>query len=264
MSSKAIETNTLNNVETVDRPLKKAKVGVHDMSIKKSIEPIKIVSVCDLNFEKDITLMDVYTSKDSGYKGVKINSTVGTNRPLLIQFMNEGGKIPMKFGIDQNQHGKTYLSFPIPSEVEYAAMCKFQADALSYAKTNKEKWWTYPVNDNQVEDNFANLVSARKERSDGNGFWPGNMKANIPIDENGDLKGCEIIDENGNEIKVQDVPGRAWDSIIVEMSGIYFQNRFNWGFGPKKLRLLKMAEESYDRYMPEQINYSNVMLHKDM
>ena len=256
----------MNDSETAN---KKRKLEVTSDSVIENVSVVspkkdtpKVINASNLNFKEHVKLMDVYTSKKSGFKSVKVNSTHGkTNRPLIVQFSNKGGTIPVKFGIDSNIHGKTYLTFPITCDEEYAALKTFQDDVKEFAKLNKGTWWSYPVNDKQVEDNFANLVSDKKEKRDGDGYWPGNMKAHIPMTEDGVCK-CEVLDHNGNAIPISTLPGSKWSVVMIEMSGIYFQNRFNWGFGPKTLRLVKVSESENDTYNPENESFAALMLPK--
>lgn len=228
--------------------LKKAKPGTRPV----------VVYADELNFKDHAYLNPVYVNKQKGFKLVKVQCSSTNQNPLRIQFASGNGRIPQKFGVDTNTHGKTYLTFAIPCEAEYQALLAFQQCAKEYAKAHKNDWWTYPVSDSQIEDNFAAIVSVQKER-DGGGHWPANMKVMIPLDEaTGEPKDCHVMDEDGNTISIQDLPGRKWDKVLIEVSGIYFQNRFNWGFGPKTLRLVQLTEN--DNVEPSSIDYAALAL----
>lgn len=221
-----------------------------------------VVYADELDFNKNCFLNTVYSNKQKGFRSVKVTASQDNPNPVHIQFSNVSGRIPQKFGIDTNQHGKTYLTFSIPCEKEYEALLKFQNDAKEYAKQHKSEWWTYPVNDNQIEDNFASIVSTRKEKIDSEGLWPGNMKVHIPLDDDGDVKNCEVLDEEGNKMSIHELPGRKWSDVMIELSGIYFQNRFNWGFGPKTLRLIKVAHDESGSYAASNLSYLDILLSK--
>lgn len=201
------------------------------------------VAADSLDFAK-IYLHPIYVNKEKGFKLVKVQTAVDDPNPLRILFGNQPGNIPIKFGVETNMHGKTFLTFAVPCDLEAHALLQFQDAAKDYAKQHKDTWWVYPVSDNQIEDNFAGIISARKEKKEGGGFWPGNVKVHVPLDENGEIKECTIIDEDGQPLSFRDLPGRKWSNVLIEISGIYFQNRFNWGFGPKTLRLVRTVEDA--------------------
>lgn len=219
-----------------------------------------VVYADDINFDKHIALR-MYTNKKKGFKMVKLQVSKDNCHPIRIQFGNVPGYIPKKFGVETNKHGKTNLTFSIPCEKEYDAILTMQNKMKEYAKQSKSEWWNYDITDNQIEDNFFNLITTnRKEKDDGTGLWPGNMKVSIPIDDNGQLSKCHIFDENNKNISLYDLPGRKWDTIVVEISGIYFQNKYSWGFGPKKLRYIKLAPDQ--RQDIENVDFENIALAK--
>ena len=223
-----------------------------------------VVRAEELDFSNHAFLQPIYINKQKGYRSVKVTKSEHNPSPVLIQFDNKPGRIPANFGVNTNQHGKTYLTFDIPCDKEYDALVRFQEQAKTYAKAHKEEWWSCPITDENVNDNFADMVSAKKEKKEGGGFWPGNMKVCIPLDETtGLLKDCSVVDEEGKVISVHDLPGRRWEVVMIEIAGIYFQNRFNWGFGPKTLRLVKTAENDRNEYIPGEIDYLELVRHKN-
>jgi hypothetical protein len=215
---------------------------VASSSTPDGVGPIA-VAADSLDFTS-IYLNPIYVNKEKGFKLVKVQTSPDDPNPLRVLFGNEAGNIPIKFGVETNAHGKTFLTFAVPCEREYHALIQFQEAAKEYAKLHKEAWWVYPVSDHQIEDNFAGIISARKEKKEGGGLWPGNVKVHIPLDEAGDIKDCVIVDEDGQALAFRDLPGRKWSSVMVEISGVYFQNRYNWGFGPKTLRLVRTTEDT--------------------
>jgi hypothetical protein len=222
-----------------------------------------VVRAEELCFQSHAFLQPIYNNKQKGYRSVKVTKSETNTSPVLVQFDSKSGRIPANFGVDTNQHGRTYLTFDIPCDKEYEALIRFQEDIKTYAKVHKEEWWSYPVSDAQVDDNFAGMVSIKKEKKEGGGFWPGNMKVCIPLDETtGLLKDCSVVDEEGKAISVHDLPGRKWAVVLIEISGVYFQNRFNWGLGPKTLRLVKTAVNDRVEYIPGEIDYLELVLQK--
>ena len=119
----------------------------------------------------------------------------------------------------------------------------FQNDIKERAKQLKNEWWApNSITDMQIVDNFNPIVSVPKEKKEGGGTWPANVKVQIPLDDNGEPKDCRIVDGKNNNISIHELPGRKWDIVLIEISGLYFQNKFSWGFGPKKLRLIKVQD----------------------
>jgi hypothetical protein len=202
-----------------------------------------VVHADELDFKKHVFMNPVFINKQKGFKLVKVFTAVDNPNPLRVQFSNTAGRIPLKFGVDTNTHGKTNFTFAIPCEKEYDAMVKFQNEAIDYAKAHRSEWWNSAISDSQIVDNFTTFVSKRKEKTDG-GFWPGNMKVSIPMNDSDELNGCVVVDEFDKPISIHELPGRKWDCVMIELNQVYFQNKYNWGFGPKTLRLVKLAQEN--------------------
>lgn len=244
---------------------------------KTTMEPVtkpkKTSSVLPVvRYAEDLELCDhahfppIFINKTKGFRLVKVHSSRSNPHPLRIQFSNSSGsntRIPAKFGVETNTHGKTYLTFPISCDKEYERMVKFQEEVKRIGKERKSEWWPYPVTDSQVEDNFANLVSNKKEKAEGPGFWPGNMKVSIPITDSGECTDCIVVGPDGDAIPITDVPGMSWDTVVVEVSGVYFQNRYNWGLGPKTLRFLRTSREGeVVDISPKNIDFSSIAMVK--
>ena len=218
------------------------------------------VHVRDLQFKRDCFLKPPF-KHDKGFKIVKVQTSATSRQPLLVQFSNDGGTIPPSFGVSTNDHGKTYLSFPVPCDKEYEAILAFQKDAIVYAKAHRKEWWSYDISDSQIEDNFMPIVGARKakEKSEGE-FWPANMKAVIPMNGDGDAT-CTVKHVAKDAFTVHDLPGCKWRRIMVEFSSVYFQNRYNWGFGPKTLRVVEVEDpESVAAMSAENTDYGALLL----
>lgn len=218
-----------------------------------------VVSAEDLDFDKHVHVNNVYVNQQKGFKMVKLQSSPENRCPLLLRLKNKGGRISSMFGVDVTPHGKTNLTIPVPCEKEYASLVSFQEKMIEYAKANKTSWWNYDVSNNNIEDNFASIVSVPKKKNDSDEFWPSNMKTTIPLNENGDLNNCKIVDMEGNDVSIEDLPGCSWDTVLVEFSSIYFQNRFNWGFGPKTLRLIRVSRETNSKYDPSVVDFMSLV-----
>lgn len=243
----------LNHIET--GILEKKRQNKH----VSQISPV-IVYADELDFHKHV-LTRLCNDKKKGFRMVKLQISHENIHPLRIQFSNIKGRIPKKFGIDTNKHGKTNLTFDIPCEKEYSSVLAFQNDVKSFAKKSKSVWWNNEITDCQVDDNFYNLITVdRKEKDDGTGVWPGSMRVSIPMNENGELQNVVIVDENNERMSYYDLPGRQWDTIVIELSGIFFQNKFSWGFGPKKLRYIKLAPDISQNV--NDINFETIVLPK--
>jgi hypothetical protein len=215
-----------------------------------------IYSAATVKFS-DVRVMPIYLNKTKGFRLVKFTTRDGS--PFRIQFSNKPGRIPNGFGIDTSQTGKTRMMFSVPCEIEYNNMKKFQEDLKVYAKKHKDTWWQYPVTDDQVDDNFANIVSDQKPKADGEGFWPGNMKTTIPLDDDGNLVKCQVVDSSGNNVSIHDLTGKYCKTVIVELSSVYFQKRFDWGVGPKTLRLVELEQTEEDE---GEVDFLNFMKNK--
>lgn len=236
-----------------ERPFKMLK----RMHVVKNHGPV-VLYADELDFKKHVSTR-IFNDKRKGFRLVKLQVSTQNTNPIIIQFGNVKGRIPKKFGVDTNKHGKTNLTFNVPCEKEYSSLLEFQKQMKEFAKQSKSEWWNYEVTDNQIEDNFYNLITVdRKEKEDGTGLWPGSMKVSIPMKDDGQLQNVTIVDENDEKVSYYDLPGREWDTIIIELSGIFFQNKYSWGFGPKKLRYIKLAPDRNEN--AENIDFSNIVL----
>jgi hypothetical protein len=199
----------------------------------------------DFDFNKNGHLGVIKTGK---FRTVPLQISSVDRSPILIQMCRGPGHIPQKFGVDTNQYGKTYLTFNVPDEAEYKSMCDIGACLIDAAKKRKDEWWPKAVSDTAVEEGFNPLIGERKPKADGNGTWPGQMKVSIPLNaDTGELKGCQVLDDDGSEISIHDLPGRKWDTIVFELTSIYFQGKSSWGIGPKVLVKLQLAENDLSR-----------------
>lgn len=196
-------------------------------------------------------------------KGKFANFKRDNGAPVIVQFDNEPGMIPNGWGVDTDQGGKTKVIFQIPDETEYQSMIAFQNEIIAEAQKNKKQWWpNATLTDAQVEDNCFHIVTGQNDKKDGDGKWPGSMKATVPMDENSNIKDCVIVDENMNPISVHELPGRTYDYIMVQISGLYLsspKNPVKWGF-MKTIRLIQTATSQ--SFKASEIDYVDILKKK--
>ena len=208
-----------------------------------------VVYVNELDFDKHCHLNKIYVNKEKQFRLVKIHTSSTDRNPLRIQ-LDGGGRIPDNFGVSINEKsGKTMFTFNISDENEYAKLREFEGVVCSYAKGHKEEWWpsNKGIKDGQVEDNMTSLLSERKPKEDSETgeFWPSNCKTVVPMTAESEVTDCVFLDENGKPITLNDLPGRRWGKIIIELSQIYFSGKLGWGFGPKTIRFVQLAPSAY-------------------
>ena len=197
---------------------------------------------------------EVQVNKKNKSRSVYLQASKNCTDNVLLQFSKGPGNIPNKFGVETTAYGKTFLHFSVPDEDEFEAMKKIKTEACEIAKKNKAEWWPKGITDLQIEDNFNTFIQDKKPKDDGTSYWPGQMKVTIPIDMNTGEARAKILDENGSQITIHDLPGRKWDKIIIELSMIYFQGKYSWGFGPKKLVCVQLAPDN-SRLNPYDIEF---------
>lgn len=198
----------------------------------------------DFDLNRDAYLNPIHVGKK--YRSVQIQTSRTNKSKLRIQFTRGPGYIPNNFGVDTNQFGKTYLTFCIPDEEEFQSMMRISKAAIEIAKENKSTWWPKGITDEQITDNFNTFIKEKNPKKDGSGFWPGQLKVSIPLnEETGEVKGCKILDDDGSVVSIHDLPGRRWEAIVIELSGIYFQGKYGWGLGPKSLVNVSLCEDLY-------------------
>lgn len=202
-----------------------------------------VVHAEDFNLAEDSFFTEIKTGK---FRTVKLQVSKDNKAKVHIQFSRGPGQIPNKFGVDTNQYGKTYLTFSVPDEEEFESMTRIKSAACKIAATHKDSWWPKGITADQISDNFNTFIGEKNPKKDGAGFWPAQMKVAIPLDaDSGEAIECEVLDDDCSAISIHDLPGRQWDDIIIELTGIYFQGKYSWGFGPKKLVKIKLAEDVY-------------------
>lgn len=172
---------------------------------------------------------------------VKCQVSPKNRRSVYIQFSG-GGRIPPVWGVDVSTHGKTYLKFDISDDAEYKAMKELGIQAAEVAKQFSESWWPKGITTSQILENFHAFTSDPKPKEDG--FWPPLLKAQVPINiDTGELRNCIIKDHAGVDFPLHDLPGKRWDAIVIEISGVYLTGKFTWGF-MKRVAMIRLSEDA--------------------
>lgn len=179
-----------------------------------------------------------------------------TKVPVRIQ-LSGGGDIP--FGVQTNQYGGTDMSISIMCQAEIENLSRFEEKMIKIACKNKRSWWPSNPNmtDEQVKDNFARIVIPGKVKDEADpdgGCWPSRIKLRIPINNTtgepnaerlrAGQKVCKIHDHDNSIISIHDIEHREWDTVIMDLTKIYFQGKFTWGIGAKECsKLLLVFDE---------------------
>lgn len=241
----ALEAVSVKN-ETVEAGVVNAKVEDAGSSIAvpaaKPIVKVNAVVVYakDLNFETDV---HIGTPAEVKFNGGKMkmkmaNIGVGANddRKIKVQFCG-GGKIPQKFGVEENQYGKTMLTFDVPSDAEYLGLKKAGEQMIKIAEDRS--WGTFTAG-----GDFNKIMADRKPKDNGGGEWPAMFKAEVPMSAQGGVdKSCVIVDYDGTPVSVHALPGREWQAIVCELSFVYFRGKQGWGIGGKKVSKIMLKRD---------------------
>lgn len=180
--------------------------------------------------------------KTGKFRTVKLQCSPNNSTSVKVQFTNGPGDIPQSFGVKTNDYGKTVLTFSVPCEKELKNMQKAKKDFVALAKKNKVEWWPKGISDTAIEENFSFFLRDPAPKERGDGFWPAKANVTIPIsNETGDMR-CKVVDMENQPVALEDIAGRQWHRIIVELSGIYFSGKNNWGIGPRKLVCLQVSD----------------------
>jgi hypothetical protein len=208
---------------------------------------------------------DPYVNKSVGIRLIPIRNQSGM--PMLLQFM-KGGRIPPKFGVQVSNQGsfKLNLTFSVPDIKEHESLTGMMTFIVDHAKANRETWWpSENIKPDTIEDNAQGIISKRvpipeaKKKAGGATEYAGNVKVTIPVDSEGKLKNCIVVDENNAPVSdIYSVMGRNYEKIMMSVDGLYFQKKA-LGIGPKTLRYLKLAPDLYGNKSAH-INYAELVL----
>lgn len=172
--------------------------------------------------------------------------TSATDKSRLLLQLSGGGGIP-PFGIktdNEYEDASTSLIFNVDNESEVDALRRWNTAAVQLAVANKHIWWPKGITNDQIKDNFASVFTDKKPKTNGDGFWSPQMKVRIPIDTaTGNLKSCHIINTESCDICFTDLPSTTWDTLVLEITGVYFTGKYTWGLA-KQLFKLKTASKS--------------------
>lgn len=161
--------------------------------------------------------------------------------PVLIQ-INGGGVIPLSFGIDDKEmdgRRKVQLAFQINSACDHEHLDRLRNELGVLAVQNWGTWFPdNPTPSAEVLLSFCgNFVSPRKKKKNSEDTWSGVAKAAIEPDDCVSGK-CKIVDcITGALVPFDQLPGRTWNKIIIELRYVFIQATKSYGIS-KKLRYL--------------------------
>jgi hypothetical protein len=169
--------------------------------------------------------------------------------PVLIQ-LGGGGVIPKAFGVDDKEtdgRRKVQVAFQIDSLSDHDHLERLRVELGEMVAANWASWYpdvTSPSK--EVLMNFCNgFVSPRKKKKNSDDRWAGVSKAAVDPDECLNGK-CKILDRDTNEVVPLDqLAGRTWHKIILEMRYVYIQATKSYGI-TKKLRYLSCSPVDED------------------
>ena len=183
---------------------------------------------------------------NNGRKYINFQQGKNNRGPVLLQFSGKG-KIPANWGVSTNDYGSTKLTFNVADDAEYNGMKAFEKKLIALAISNKDQWWGKKgITQSQIQDNFYSVVSEKKEKKDGNGHWPGSVKVTIPtnMDTGEASRSCSLRDVQGEKVEVNDISGRHWERIIIQITGIFFTGKYNWGISKKLVKIQVQTDET--------------------
>jgi hypothetical protein len=169
--------------------------------------------------------------------------------PVLIQ-LNGGGVIPKAFGVDDKEtdgRRKVQVAFQIDSLSDHEHLERLRVELGEMVASNWQSWYpdvTCPSK--EVLMNFCNgFVSPRKKKKNSDDKWSGVSKAAVDPDECMNGK-CKILDrDSGCIIPLDELAGRTWHKIILELRYVYIQATKSYGI-TKKLRYLSCSPMDED------------------
>ena len=216
----------------------------------------KIVHLDEFNLTTDGHYGGELRTNKNGRKFAALQTSATDEARILLQFSG-GGSIP-PFGIKtdtEHEDGSTSLIYNIDNEAEVESLRGVTAAAIQMAITNKNTWWPKGITNEQIRDNMATLFSEKKLKTSCDGYWPAQMKAKIPMDAvTGEIKSCEIQDNDNSDLPLTELPGTKWDTLVLELAGFYFSGKYTWGL-VKHLFKLKTSGEVKLETDPQKIAF---------
>lgn len=214
-------------------PLKRSYANVH-------LTP----TVCYAD-EFDAKHVQISHTSNAKSKVRSFNITTTNGDRVLLQ-LDAGGKVPSKFGVDFADGGKTYLRLTIPDKKEMDAMLAVPEAILPQVLTGKDVFWPKKIADDVIRSNFNRVfANAPNEKEDSPGeYWHGSIKMMIPQNDDGSLrKGVSIVDHDGSEVALADLPGRNYSSAIFELGCLYVMGQKS-GITKKLVKLLLVKPDT--------------------
>jgi hypothetical protein len=169
--------------------------------------------------------------------------------PVLIQ-LGGGGVIPKAFGVDDkvvDGRRKVQVAFQVDSLSDHEHLERLRVELGELVAANWSTWYpdgTSPSK--EVLMSFCNgFVSPRKKKKNSDDRWSGVSKAAVDPDECLNGK-CKIVDRDTKEsVPLDQLAGRSWYKIILELRYVYIQATKSYGI-TKKLRYLSCSPMDED------------------
>jgi hypothetical protein len=245
-------TSVTNNKENKKEEKHEIKVKIEPGSTKRKAMALSSgrratkYKAKTFNFAKHAIIGDMQAGK---MKTAKLESVSGG--PLIIEF-NGGGFIPVSFGCKKNQYGKLVMSANVEEKAEYDNMTRAKADVVDAVIKNRESWFQgATISDALIAELVSGIVGDPRPKKDGNGKWPGSISGNVDINKlataDNPKAPVKLLDADGGFIRPEDLPGRHWSKIIIEVAMLCFGANKDTKFS-KRVRLVKLAagDEDYD------------------
>lgn len=231
-------------MQAIEQPAAKRLKSLNSLPKEANTERT-IHQLHKFQFTRDSHFAGEVKTNKTGRRFAPLQTSASDKSRVLLQLSGGGGIPP--FGIktdNEYEDASTSLIFNVENESEIDALRRWNISAVQLAVANKHLWWPKGITNEQIKDNFASIFTDKKPRSNGEGFWSPQMKLRIPIDTaTGELKSCHIVNNESREICFTELPSGTWDTLVMEISGVYFSGKYTWGLA-KQLFKLKTAARS--------------------
>lgn len=181
------------------------------------------------------------------------------SRPIKFLYLQlqGGGQIP-PFGVQTSDldPNKRYLSFGLDDKTEeenLSSLKAFFVDNVVQMAENGSDFWTGSTDRGVIESKMHTFLRESK-----NGQYSSMMKALIPFDNNNQLE-CTLEDSDNTPLTLEQLPGRLWRRIIIQLRVMYRTGRGEWGISKRIVRL----ELSKDNISPDNPDPRTIQFYSD-
>ena len=242
----AVESSKMSGIDVKSEQ----KMTEQKMTDVKEVKPApSIFHLREFDFKKHAEVGGI---KKGVYNIVDISNALIPKKNIRIQ-LSGGGVLP-PFCVDSSQFGQAIVT-NLEEDDEYKAMLKFQESVLDTAVERRADWFPgSSVSDSQLREKFVMLAHAGKPKKGGSGFY--DPTAKFAFDEShlkpktNEKTGVtakfpllRVIDEDGNNVELDSLPGRRWKTIIFTLQCIYIQKSGTFGL-TRRLNYLQVGEPS--------------------